>query len=251
MLKLLLGVVLVVVVLVAAGVIGFVVLGDDDDDEGSSGSAPTPVVSTGAGGSEAEQVLQRASDAAAQVSSFHFILTHENGTTPLPLNLELESAEGDILVPGSMQAEADAEALGVNVSVEVIGIDDRTWVTNPFTRDWQELPDTNIRDFADPASLVESVLPAITDAQLAEGEEIDGVDTRLVTGNIDSGALQESLGIAEPGHNVMVEAWIGVDDSLPRRVRLSGPLSDAENDNVVREVELSRYNQPVEIMPPE
>lgn len=248
MLKLLLALVLAVVV-VAAGVVAFVVL-EDDDDNGSTGTR-TPVPSSGATGEDATQLLQQASDAAAEVSSFHFVLTHENGTTPLPLNLELETAEGDILVPGSMKAEVDAEALGVNVTVNVIGIEDRTWVTNPFTRDWQELPDTNIRDFADPASLVESVLPAMKDAQVSDGEKVDGVDTRLVTGNVDSGALQQSLGIAEPGHDVMVQAWIGVEDSLPRRVRLSGPLSAAEDPDVVREVELSRYNQPVEITPPE
>src|SRR5690606_17983505 len=103
-------------------------------------SGPATPVASGADGSgagDAEQLLQESLAAAEAVSSFHFVLTHENGTTPLPLNLELESAEGDILVPASMRAEADAEALGVNVSVDVIGIDDRTWVTNPFTRDWQ------------------------------------------------------------------------------------------------------------------
>ena len=249
MLKLLLVLVLGAVIVIGVGLVAFVALGDDDDD--STTGAATPVNTGAGGGSDAEQLLQDASDAAADVTSFHFVLTHENGTTPLPLNLELESAEGDILVPASMQAEVDAEALGINVTVDVIGIDDRTWVTNPFTRNWEELPDTNIRDFADPGSLVESVLPSIKDAQLSDGQEIDGVDTQLVTGNIDSGALQSSLGIAEPGHTVTVEVWIGMDDDLPRRVRLTGPLSDEESDNVVREVDLSRYNQPVEIMPPE
>ncbi len=91
----------------------------------------------------------------------------------------------------------------------------------------------------------------MTDATLSDGGTVDGVKTNKVTGTIDSGALKDALGIAEAGHQVKVEAWIGVDDMLPRRVRLTGPLSSDEEPDVVRQVELSRYDEPVEIMPPE
>jgi hypothetical protein len=254
MLKFLFLLVVGVFALIGVAVVGLLAFGDDDDPEPDTGALSTPAGSgaTVEGTLTAEALLQQSADRAAAVQSFHFILTHENGTTPLPLNLDLESAEGDVVVPGRLKAEVDAEALGgLNVSVEVIGIDDQTWVTNPFTRGWEELPNTNIRDFADPAALVSGLLPAVQDAELREGEELDGVETQLVTGQIDSGALQDALGIAVPGNNVDVEAWIGVDDQLPRRVRLIGALSDEESADVVRQVDLSRFDQPVEIMPPE
>ena len=254
MLRFLLLLMVGVAILVVVGVVGLLALGDSDsdpDDTANTGVVTPANGSTPEPGLTAEEVLQQASTAAAEVSSFHFVLTHENGSTPLPLSLSLESAEGDVVVPGRLAAEVDAEAAGINVSVDVIGIDDRTWITNPFTRGWQELEGTNIRDFADPAALVSGLLPSITDAELSDGGSVDGVQTQLVTGNIESGALREALGIAEPGRTVEVEAWIGVDDDLPRRVRVIGPLSDAEADNVVRQVDISRYDQPVEIMPPE
>jgi lipoprotein LprG len=252
MLKFLLTLVLVVVAVTVVGAVALVVLGDSDDDPGgpSSSGAATPV-STVTGELTADAVLQQASLAAGEVTSFHFVLSHENGSTPLPLNLELEAAEGDVIVPASLAAEVDAEAVGINVTVRIIGIDGRTWITNPFTRDWQELPNTNIRDFADPAALVSGLLPSITEAELREGERIDGVETHLITGSITTEALREALGLAEPGRTVKVEAWVGVDDKLPRRIRLTGPLTDAEAPNVVRQVEISRYDEPVEIMPPE
>jgi hypothetical protein len=254
MLKLILLLVLGFFAVIGVAAVGLVALGDSDSDpESGAQSQATPAGPrpTAEGPLTAEDVLEQSAQRSAEVTSFHFILTHENGSTPLPLNLDLESAEGDVVVPDQLKAAVDAEAVGINVSVDVVGIGDRTWVTNPFTRGWEELPGTNIRDFADPAALVSGLLPAITDPQLTEGDSVDGVETHLVTGSIDSGALQDALGIAEPGQTVEVEAWIGVDDLLPRRVRLIGPLSTADSADVVRQVELSRFDEPVEIMPPE
>ena len=252
MVKLILVLVLAVVAVVGVGAAGLTVLGDSDDSDNGSSSVPTPASANGEDGDlTAEEVLEQSAERIGDVESFHFVLTHENGTTPLPLNLALESAEGDIVVPDRMQAEADAEALGIDVTVEVIGIEGRTWVTNPFTRQWQELADTNIRDFADPAALVSGILPAIQNPELEDGGSMDGVETHRINGTVDSASIQDALGIAEPGHEARVEAWIGKDDQLPRRVRLLGPLSDADNSEVVRQVDISRYDEPVEIMPPE
>ena len=56
---------------------------------------------------------------------------------------------------------------------------------------------------------------------------------------------------AQPGYTANVEAWIGQRDSLPRRVRLSGQLSEDEPKDIVRQIDLSRFDAPVDIRPPE
>jgi hypothetical protein len=198
----------------------------------------------------AAEVISKAADAATALQSFHFRFTNQNGTTPLPLNMGLETAEGDVAVPSKLSADVKAKAGGINVSVKVIGIDDQTWVTNPFTREWQKLPGATIRDFADPATLVISLLPDIKDPVIVGQTDIDGAKTYDVQGTIDAGALTDALGFARPGHEVKVEAWIGVDDSLPRRIKLTGALTSEEDANIVRQVDLSRFNQPVDIQPP-
>jgi LppX/LprAFG-like lipoprotein len=251
MIKALFVLVLAGVAAVAIGLVALMAFDNDDDSDPDGTTGGVASTAGPGGGLSAQDVLQQSAARSEEVMSFHFILTHENGSTPLPLGLQLETAEGDVGVPDRLAAEVEAEAVGINVDVEVIGIEGRTWVTNPFTRGWQELPDTNIRDFANPAALVSGLLPSIMNPELSEGGSVDGVDTHQVTGTIDSGALQDALGIAEPGREVEVEAWIGKDDMLPRRVRLIGPLSDAEDADVVRQVELSRFDEPVEIMPPE
>lgn len=47
----------------------------------------------------AEEILSRSVAAVGELSSFHFRLGHENGSTRIPLNLELKSAEGDVVLP--------------------------------------------------------------------------------------------------------------------------------------------------------
>src|SRR5580765_5104872 len=76
----------------------------------------------------AESVLSNATAALAKVKSFHFHITHENGTTPMPLGLQLVDAEGDVAVPDKLAADVKAKAGPVSVSVKVIGIGDDTWI---------------------------------------------------------------------------------------------------------------------------
>jgi hypothetical protein len=88
------------------------------------------------------------------------------------------------------------------------------------------------------------------DASVTGTSKVEGSETYELSGNIDSAALADALGGVQPGRNVEVELWIGTEDSLPRRARIEGPLSDAEASAIVREIELSKFNQKVEIEPP-
>jgi hypothetical protein len=213
------------------------------DDESSEPAAATP---------DATRLLQDSAAAARNVRSFHFRLTHRNGTTPLPEGLALETAEGDVSIPGRLKAGLRARVAGaIGVSVDVIAIDNQTWITNPFTRNWQRLPGASLRDFADPATLVNSLLPAVKDARIVAENEVDGVRTRQIEGRIDSGELEDALGVAEAGNDVKVEVWIGIEDSLPRRLRITGPLNADDDEDIERQVDLSRFGEPVNIAPPQ
>ncbi len=185
------------------------------------------------------------------LKTFHFRLEHENGTSPIPLGLDLETAEGDVVVPDRMSAEIEAKANGAVVQVKVIGVGDKGWITNPFSRKWQALPEgTNIKDVFDPAAGVKAVVGALTNAKVVKEEKVAGVSTYLVEGEVDSGVLEAAAPVAEPGLTVAVKAWVGVDDSLPRRIRLEGPFAPGEPDNIVRKLDLSRFDEPLTIEPP-
>ena len=212
--------------------------GGEDED----GGAPLPT---------AEDILARLVARVDDLETFHFRLEHENGTSPIPLGLELETAEGDVVVPDRMEAEIRAKAGTAIVRVKVIGVGDEGWMTNPFSRDWQPLPEgTNIRDVFNPGAGVKAIVGALTNVEVVKEEKVEGVSTYLIEGEVDSGVLEAAAPIAEPGLTVVVKAWVGSEDFLPRRIRLEGPFFPGEPDNIVRKLELSRFDEPLSIEPP-
>jgi hypothetical protein len=50
---------------------------------------------------------------------------------------------------------------------------------------------------------------------------------------------------------VPVLLWIGEEDSLLHRIEVSGPVAEGEPDDVLRVVEISRFDEPVTIEAPE
>lgn len=212
--------------------------GDDEDADG----APLP---------PAAEVLSELVARVDELETFHFRLEHENGTSPIPLGLDLETAEGDVIVPDRMSAEISAKADEATVQVDVIGVGDEGWMTNPFSRDWQPLPEgTNIRDVFNPAAGVKAIVGALADVEVLKEEEVGGASSYLIEGQVDSGVLEAAAPIAEPGLTVVVKAWVGVDDSLPRRIRLEGPFAPGEPEDIVRKLEMSEFDEPLSIEPP-
>ena len=118
MLKLLTLLVLGVVVAIVVAAVGLFAFGGNDSNAGGVATPKTELTAT--------EVLQAATEKAANVTSFHFVLTHENGTTPLPLNLALVSAEGDVVVPASMHADVDARRRGSTCTCR-----SSAWITGP------------------------------------------------------------------------------------------------------------------------
>jgi hypothetical protein len=212
---------------------------------GGSKSAPTEP------GLTAEQVLERSAAASKNLRSFHFKLTHENGGTPIPLGLQLNSAEGDVVVPDRLAADIRASLSGIGVSTKAIAISDKVWITNPFSRRWQSLPGASVKDIADPAALISVIIPSVTQPTLKGTAEAGGVQSHLISGKIDSAKLRTALPVAEAGHTADVELWIGVQDSLPRQARITGRLSNQDKQDIVRQIEFSRFDQPVNIQAPE
>ena len=198
---------------------------------------------------DATVLLQQAADAVKALQSVHFKLDHENGTSPLPLDLRLVGAEGDVVVPDRLKAEIRARRGALNFDVDVISVGGKTWITNPFSGRFEELPNTDIRDVLDPIGLITVLTQELKDPKAGDGQELDGVDTSKVSGTIDSASLDGVLPV-EAGRAVDLEMWLGKDDSLPRRVRLKGALTAADEGSTVRRVDFSRFNEKVEIVAP-
>jgi hypothetical protein len=213
---------------------------------GGEKAAPTPAILP-----PADEILPKVVERVGAVKSFHFRLEHENGLSPMPLDLKLKTAEGDVQVPDRMKAKLEADVAGALLRVEVVGIGEEGWMTNPFSREWQPLPaGTTISAIFDPAAGIQAVAGSLQEVRVVGVEKVGGDNTYLLEGQIDSGVLKAAVPIAEPGLTVNVKVWVGVDDYNIRQVRLEGPFASGEPENIVRILILSNFDEPVSIEPP-
>jgi lipoprotein LprG len=200
----------------------------------------------------AAELLSKTAAATKAAKSFHFNFTQDaNATMPMPLSFRLVSAEGDYAAPDRIKAGVKAKAASANVSVDVIGVGDRTWITNPFTRKWQPLPDTTVSDIADPSAIVGALLTGLKDPKVVGEQDLDGVKTYRISGTIDSATLRSAFSTVEAGFTNNVELWVGANDSLPRRARIAGQLYKDDPSNVARQVDLTKFGAAVDIKAPE
>jgi hypothetical protein len=218
----------------------FACSGDDNDNDNGNGDAPPP---------DPQAVLSDAASAVSALKSFHFRLEHENGNSPLPLNLRLVSAEGDVALPDRLKADVRARSGSLNLDVQVLSIGDRTWITNPFSRNLQELPGVNLTDITDPSALLNVVTKELRDVKYVDSKEVGGVDTHHLAGTLDSSVLDGVLPV-EAGRSVDVDIYIGKEDDLPRRAEMKGPIASGDESGIIRRIDFSDFDEPVDIAPP-
>ena len=206
------------------------------------GDSPKPVPTP-----EAVALLKVAADKMAAVKTFHFILDHENGGTPIINSLSMRRAEGDMDVPDKMRADVSAVAPSfgnLRVDVQVVAVGDTAKITNPFNRArWEPLPGkTPLSAIFDPAAGAVALLRSVTDAHITGTEKINGIDTWKVEGPLKATDLVAFMPTAEAGYTLKGTAWIGQTDKQLYRVRLEGAAGADDAPNVVRKLDFSKYD---------
>jgi hypothetical protein len=213
---------------------------------GARGPAATPTPT-------ARQRLDAAVTRLDALSGFHFLLTHQNGASTIAPGLLMTRAEGDFAGPDRFSAKINASFQGLPAVVRVINVGDKTWITNPLESGdhYQPLPNgvQTAAIFGSGGGLIIAT-KAMVGAQADGNERLGNVDTVVVRGNLDAGRLQSVAADAQSGLPVATRVWIGRQDGLIYRIRIDGPLSPNEPKNIVRQVDLSQFDEKLDIEPP-
>ena len=90
---------------------------------------------------------------------------------------------------------------------------------------------------------------AVLDPVLDGRERVGGVEAYRIEVTADSGDLA-IFPTATPGFEVRATLWIGVEDLLVYRVDVRGAISETESPDILRRLELSRFGEDVDIVPP-
>jgi hypothetical protein len=199
---------------------------------------------------DAADVLKRGAERMDRVKSFHFDLTHENGTSQIVRNLQMVSATGDVVPPDRLRLDAKAKAGPLNIAVGIIAIPGASYITNPLTGRWEQ-EQISVAQFFDPATGVTALMRAATSPSITGTEKVEGRNAYRIEATIDSGRLALFGAGAAPGRAMKARAWIGVDDPVLVRVEIEGAVAEGEPANLVRRLTLSKWDEPVQISAPQ
>ena len=203
-------------------------------------STPTPV--------NVEQLLRDAGAATAGLDTFHFLLEHNTGGTPLAPNLTVTEAKGDVVNPDGISTEFAGTLGAFAVRSSLITLGDESYMTNPLTGAWESVPkEVSPLGFFDPQSGIGAIMTQVVNANLLsirEGEI-------RVGGSLPVAALESILGSATDGTTVEAELTIDAKTLFLTEAILTGRVTATEPDGVIRTITLSKFNQPLTIVAPQ
>ncbi|HEY7034802.1 MAG TPA: LppX_LprAFG lipoprotein [Thermomicrobiales bacterium] len=216
---------------------------------------------------DARALLEQTAAAMKPVQSFHFQMSTPRGRSLIANEIELEGIEGDVQRPDRFRVTFKAKAAILSLTIKAIGIGSEIWVTDPTSRDekWIQVSsgdsgDIPLPDILNPDRLLQAAVDLVQDPKIAGQDEIDGTKTTRVEGTFDPKQVQQQVsdltGTPVPelssltgDQPIPVKIWIDEANHL-RRVEFDGPLTAADQGDVVRVFDLTNIDVPVDIQPP-
>ena len=200
----------------------------------------------------AAQIIVQASDKLDAVNSFHCTLDQTGGGTPIGSGVEMTKVDGDTVKPDKLQATLTGTVSGMSVTIKMISIGTVTYMTNPLSNSWEQLPtEFAILSVFNPNTGITAIMRGITGLTKLSNAQSAGVDCYHLSGNIDSANLSPITGSSVPGTAIGVELWIGKDDLLVRSIKLTGQITATEVPGIVRTLNLSNFNETLNIALPQ
>jgi len=221
----------------------------------------------GAQDQDARSLLDQTAAAMKPVQSFHFQMTTPRGKSQITNQVELDGIEGDVQRPDRFRVTFKAKAAIISLTIKAIGIGSQIWVTDPMSRDekWIKVNggdsgDVPLPDILNPDRLLLAAVDLVQDPKIAGQDDIDGTKTTRIKGTFDPKQVQQQVndltGTPVPelssltsDQPIPVKIWIDEANRL-RRVEFDGPLTTADESDVVRVFDLTNIDVPVDIQPP-
>ena len=222
--------------------LSFLSCGGNSTPEATATPAPTPTPVN------VEELLRLAGEATAALQSFHFLLEHNKGGTPLAPNLTVTEAEGDVASPDGISIEFAGIIGAFAVRSSLITLGDKSYMTNPLTGVWESVPkEVSPLGFFDPKLGIGAMITGVLNPILLSSKK----NEFQVGGKLPVDALKPLLGSATQGTTVDAVLTIDADTFFLTKAVLTGRVTAPEPDGVVRTITLSEFNQPMLIVAPE
>jgi len=253
-----------VAVVLATGLLAACGGGDGGGEDRAQGLTPAELLSQSADAAAAAESFRIGLDVTGEIDLTDPAAVPGGNLLNGPLDI---SGEGPVDPPDRASIDARIEVSGLPLQINITRVGDDVFV-GALGQDFRvDLPAEQVA-LLDFGALYPTLVDWTVNPAEAGSEDIDGTPTVKVQGDIDAeralGSLAPLLGGEAPSaaaarsalREGTVEAWIGTEDLLPRRVRLVLAADAARVAEGVGAVaidltaDLSAWNEPVDIQAP-
>jgi hypothetical protein len=202
-----------------------------------------------------EEIFSAASEKMATVEFYHFEMEMSMGFQVEGVSLDIPfTYDGDIAQPDRTQGVLTMEVFGIKIEMEMIGIGETIYMTDPETGEWTVAEEEDSAAPLGPENMTEITAEDFESLEILGVEELNGVQVYHIQGETSATSMGLSEGLLKADY------WFGVDDLYLYQSEIQGEivldeslLGDQESLPVEMYalIVLSNFGEPVEINPPE
>jgi hypothetical protein len=186
-------------------------------------------------------------------------------------NLQSPTADAAVERPPRLNADNTGRASILSVTIKVRGVGDKVWVTNPMSSDQGyteastgggESSAGTIESLLNPDRLFLAAVQAIQNPTIDGTEKVDDVETTRIKGTVNLASLPAGTPFATPAAEVKsrlsdyfdlgekgLTVWVDAN-GLVHRLQFAGAITKDEESDVIREIDLSHFDESQNIQPP-
>ena len=193
-----------------------------------------------------EDIISKTLQSMKLNNNFEFSLHHEKGFIDIGNNINLLSAKGRITENGiSIDSESSLGRALIKTSAIVIG--NRTWITNPITQSWIEIPsDESPLNFINLDLLISEILGDINDITLND----QNPESYYISANSNSNSFTSLVGSVVQNKNVNIELEIDKNSNLITKVIIYGQVQKTDKKDFKRIIKFYSYGKNNILSPP-
>jgi hypothetical protein len=186
------------------------------------------------------------------VTSFHLSMKTDNLGNTGASQLVIRNADGDVLLPDKIRAQANVLLSGQAVTVNLISVGTNQFITDPITGQWRV-----VKGMFDPRTLTNpdtGLIALVGKLQHVTGplaDTVNGVACWRVDGQLPAKDLAFFTGGGVPtGTMLQTSICAGQSDGLPYEIRVTGQAASGDSAHTTRTFLLSKYNENISIVAP-
>ena len=215
--------------------------------------ANTDIASNGGSKPTAQQVLTTIQKNFRQVSSFHVTMKVDNLGTSTGSQIQIRSADGDVIMPDKVKAQANVLFSGQPVTVKLISIGNVQFITDPITGQWRVVKGVlNASTLTNPDTGIISLSSKLRNLTGPTDDTINGISCWRINGLLDAKylAFLTGGGVAA-GTMLQTSVCAGKADGLPYQLSVVGQAAKSDTSQTSRTFNISGYNEHTAISAPQ